>query len=82
MRRLWATGKPPPRRYFFLPRARLAYPAFENFVLNFSIRPAVSTNFNLPVKNGWQALQMSTFSSLRVLRVVKVLPHPQWTLVS
>ena len=24
-----------------------------NFLLNLSIRPAVSTNFILPVKNGW-----------------------------
>jgi len=50
--------------------------------LNFSIRPAVSTNFSLPVKKGWQTLQMSTFNSGMVLRVLNVLPQPQRTTVS
>ena len=30
------------------------------FFWNFSTRPVVSTNFILPVKNGWQAEQIST----------------------
>jgi hypothetical protein len=49
-----------------------------NFLLNRSSRPAVSTNFCLPVKNGWHELQMSTVILASVLRVVKVLPHAQW----
>ena len=61
---------------------RLAYPAPANFDLNFSMRPAVSTNFSFPVKNGWQTLQMSTLISGTVLRVEKVLPQPQRTTVS
>src|ERR1043165_8028148 len=48
-----------------------------NFLLNRSTRPAVSTNFCLPVKNGWQLLQMSTLIFLAVLRVSKVLPQAQ-----
>src|SRR3954463_11500472 len=51
-----------------------------NFLLNRSTRPAVSTNFCLPVKNGWQAAQISTAIRDRVLRVVNVLPQAQWTL--
>ena len=43
------------------------------------MRPAVSMYFSLPVKNGWQAEQISTFSSFRVLRVLKVLPQLQVT---
>jgi hypothetical protein len=31
----------------------------------------------LPVKNGWQALQMSTLIFGSVLRVVKLLPQAQ-----
>lgn len=50
-----------------------------NFLLNRSTRPAVSTNFCFPVKNGWQALQISTLMRGAVLRVVNVLPHAQWT---
>src|SRR3954454_16359022 len=51
-----------------------------NFLLNRSTRPAVSTNFCLPVKNGWQAEQISTFTLACVLRVTKLLPQAQWTL--
>src|SRR5438445_13201269 len=36
---------------------------------NFSTRPVVSTNFILPVKNGWHAEQISTVMFFRVLRV-------------
>jgi hypothetical protein len=61
---------------------RLAYPAPANLDLNFSMRPAVSTNFSLPVKNGWHMLQMSTLISGTVLRVENVLPQPQRTTVS
>jgi hypothetical protein len=37
-------------------------------------------NFCLPVKNGWQELQISTLILGTVLRVTKVLPQAQWTL--
>ena len=45
--------------------AAAASPAFLRlsqlyFFWNFSTRPVVSTNFILPVKNGWQAEQIST----------------------
>src|SRR5436189_2988056 len=49
---------------------------------NFSTRPVVSTNFILPVKNGWQAEQISTVIFFRVLRVTNLLPQPQVTVVS
>src|SRR5437016_187723 len=50
-----------------------------NFLLNRSTRPAVSTNFCFPVKNGWQALQISTLIFAVVLRVTNVFPQAQWT---
>ena len=49
----------------FCPRERLgeavakAQLCFPYFVRNRSTRPAVSISFCLPVKNGWQTLQMS-----------------------
>src|SRR3974390_2064973 len=49
---------------------------------NFSTRPVVSTYFILPVKKGWQAEQISTVIFFLVLRVLKVLPQPQVTVVS
>src|SRR5262249_31281780 len=52
------------------------------FFWNFSTRPVVSTNFLLPVKNGWHAEQISTLMTLRVLRVVNLLPQPQVTVAS
>src|SRR5690606_14590477 len=36
---------------------------FANFLLNLSIRPAVSMNFILPVKNGCDWLEISSFTS-------------------
>src|SRR5262249_22709513 len=48
----------------------------------FSTRPVVSTNFILPVKNGWQAEQISTVMFLRVLRVTNLLPQPHVTVAS
>src|ERR1043166_4529929 len=59
----------------------LVYVPAANFDWNFSIRPAVSMYFSLPVKNGWQAEQISTFSSLLALRVLNVLPQLQVTTV-
>ena len=48
-----------------------------------STRPAVSISFCLPVKNGWQFEQISTWiSPLWVDRVVNELPHAQSTRVS
>src|SRR5687768_17818491 len=61
------------------PRSTL-FPYTTLFRSNRSTRPAVSTNFCLPVKNGWQLLQMSTLIFGSVLRVVNVLPQAQWTL--
>src|SRR5262245_44252029 len=58
---------------------RLSQP---NFFWNFSTRPVVSTNFILPVKNGWHAEQISTLMFFFVLRVVNLLPQPQVTVVS
>src|SRR5260221_7203382 len=52
------------------------------FFWNFSTRPVVSTNFILPVKNGWQAEQISTVMAFLVLRVVNLLPQPQTTVAS
>src|SRR5579872_4582876 len=49
---------------------------------NFSTRPVVSTYFILPVKNGWQAEQISTVMFFFVLRVTNLLPQPQVTVAS
>src|SRR5438093_5504896 len=49
---------------------------------NFSTRPVVSTNFILPVKNGWHAEQISTEMFFLVLRVMNLLPQPQVTVQS
>jgi hypothetical protein len=57
-----------------------AMPA-EYFLLKRSMRPAVSISFCLPVKNGWQAEQMSRCSSVAVERVSQLLPQAQSTLV-
>jgi hypothetical protein len=48
-----------------------------NFLLKRSTRPAVSTNFCLPVKNGWHWLQISTLIFGSVLRVTNELPQAQ-----
>ena len=53
------------------------FPAY--FWRNRSTRPAVSTSFCLPVKNGWQLEQMSRWSSPTVERVCHVLPHAHRT---
>src|SRR5213595_1149275 len=74
------------RPYFFAPATAGAAAVFwklyvpPNFLLKRSTRPAVSTNFCLPVKNGWHAEQISTLILATVLRVVKVLPQAQCTL--
>src|ERR1700744_3204203 len=48
-----------------------------------SIRPAVSTSFCLPVKKGWQALQISTtIAPLWLERVPNSLPQAHLTCVS
>src|SRR5947208_16137059 len=52
------------------------------FFWNFSTRPVVSTNFILPVKNGWHAEQISTEMFFLVLRVTNLLPQPQVTVHS
>src|SRR5215470_11777491 len=68
------------RRYFFF--FLLATAAWAAWVLamrcwNLSTRPAVSTNFCCPVKNGWQALQMPTIITGLVERVLITLPQAQ-----
>ena len=44
---------------------------------NFSTRPAVSIIFCVPVKNGWQEAQISTWIDFRVDRVWYAAPHVQ-----
>jgi hypothetical protein len=53
--------------------------AFPYFWRKRSTRPAVSMSFCLPVKNGWQAAQMSVWISAMVERVWNVLPQAQLT---
>src|SRR5215470_9538878 len=64
------------KAYFFAAAWAPAY-----FFWKRSTRPAVSTSFCLPVKNGWQLEQISTRSMfpLIVERVSKVLPQAQCT---
>ena len=47
------------------------------FLENFSTRPALSTNFIVPVKNGWHCEQISTCSLAEVLRVLNSVPQLQ-----
>ena len=47
------------------------------FFLNFSTRPAESTNFCLPVKKGWQLEQISTWIFSTVERVSTTWPQAQ-----
>jgi hypothetical protein len=70
------------RVYFFA--AAFSAAAFSYFLLKRSTRPAVSSSFCLPVKNGWQLEQISTFRSwpFIVERVWKVLPQAQCTVTS
>src|SRR5437016_1221327 len=74
-------------RYFLtasaLAASALAASALAYLRRNRSTRPAVSTSFCLPVKNGWQLEQISRLIlPLCVERVVKVLPHAQCTRTS
>src|SRR5688500_8135302 len=73
---------------FFVAAALVALAAFSavfrcsdvcrpNFLLKRSTRPSVSISFCRPVKNGWQAEQISRCSSGLVDRVLNVLPHAQ-----
>ena len=65
--------------YFLAPPALEAASAY--FLVKRSTRPAVSTSFCLPVKNGWQFEQISTrsMSPLMVERVWNVWPQAQCT---
>src|SRR5882724_12618388 len=47
-----------------------------------STRPAVSTNFCVPVKKGWHFEQMPMRMSFRVERVLRIFPHAQWITAS
>jgi hypothetical protein len=67
-------------RYFFATAGAAVFWKLyvpPNFLLNRSTRPAVSTNFCLPVKNGWHMLQISTLILADVLRVTNVFPQAQ-----
>src|SRR6266568_471560 len=68
---------------YFLAAADLAA-ASAYFLVKRSTRPAVSTSFCLPVKNGWQFEQISTrsISPLMVERVWKVWPQAQCTVTA
>src|SRR5262249_43598251 len=58
-------------------------PAFSYFRRKRSTRPAVSTSFCLPVKNGWQFEQISRWiSPLWVDRVVNEFPQARITRIS
>src|ERR1051325_5611953 len=80
--------RPPPRRRpvskILRRSSDLAFAAaFSYFRRKRSTRPAVSTSFCLPVKNGWQLEQISRLMlPLWVERVVKVFPHAQCTRTS
>ena len=65
---------------YFLAAVDLAA-ASAYFLVKRSTRPAVSTSFCLPVKNGWQFEQISTrsMSPLMVERVWNVWPQAQCT---
>ena len=52
------------------------------FRLNLSTRPAVSTSFCLPVKNGWHWEQISTSISFEVDLVTISFPHAHRIVVS
>src|SRR5580692_6163718 len=76
----------PQRNYLFLVllaslMACCASAAFSYFLVKRSTRPAVSSSFCLPVKNGWQFEQISTRrnSPFIVDRVGKVCPQAQCT---
>ena len=51
--------------------------ALACLALNFSTRPAVSMIFLLPVKNGWQALQISTWVDSAVEPAFILFPQAQ-----
>jgi hypothetical protein len=59
--------------------AQADFPAY--FWRKRSTRPAVSTSFCFPVKNGWQLEQISRWSSPTVERVCQVLPQAHFTFV-
>ncbi len=66
----------------FEPRVQAYAPvcsAFEYRCRNRSTRPAVSINFCLPEKNGWQCEQISTCSDSDVERVSNDAPHAHST---
>ena len=62
---------------FLTAALRAATEMVPNFFVKRSTRPSVSINFCRPVKNGWQAPQISRCSSFLVERVLNVLPHAQ-----
>src|ERR1700732_5621542 len=78
-----AKTKPPPQRRPQLNLRLYFLTAFSYFRRKRSTRPAVSTSFCLPVKNGWQLEQISRLMApLWVDRVTNAFPHAQCTFVS
>jgi hypothetical protein len=59
------------------PQASVGSAFSPYFFLNFSTRPAESTNFCLPVKNGWQLEQISTWMLPAVECVSTTWPQAQ-----
>src|SRR5437763_16897188 len=71
------------RVYFFSAVALPSVPTLAYLRRKRSTRPAVSISCCLPVKNGWQMEQISTWMSpLWVERVGKMLLHAQCALIS
>src|SRR5712671_2986727 len=81
-------GARPTHKAYFLAVSALAASALPASLLAYlrrkrSIRPAVSSNFCLPVKKGWQAEQISTLMSPRCAeRVTNAFPQAQCTRTS
>src|ERR1051326_6086317 len=88
------TAKPPPQRRpvktlsryclaaAFLAASALLASDFAYFRRKRSTRPAVSTSFCLPVKNGWHFEQISRWISGLVERALKVSPQAHLTIAS
>jgi hypothetical protein len=71
--------RPPQRLVEAVAEAQAVASGFAYFWRKRSTRPAVSISFCLPVKNGWQLLQMSVLSVGSVERVWKTLPQAHFT---
>src|SRR5205823_65255 len=68
------TGEEPPHAFA---GGGFVSPLVPYFLRKRSTRPCVSTSLYLPVKNGWQFEQISTWNEPRVERVSMTLPQAQ-----